>query len=101
MILDLHQQGLTVSAISRQTGIDRKTVRKYIEHGLEAPAYGPRQPRATVIDPYAAYLRDRVKAFPGLTGQRLFREIRERGYHGGYTTVTDFLRDIRPPAVQG
>ncbi|WP_313534097.1 MULTISPECIES: IS21 family transposase [Brucella] len=101
MILDLHQQGLTVSAISRQTGIDRKTVRKYIERGLEAPAYGPRQPRARVIDPYAAYLRDRVKAFPGLTGQRLFREIRERGYHGGYITVTDFLRDIRPPAVQG
>ena len=24
MILDLHQQGLTVSAISRETGIDRK-----------------------------------------------------------------------------
>ncbi len=36
MILDLHQQGLTVSAISRETGIDRKTVRKYIERGLEA-----------------------------------------------------------------
>jgi transposase len=33
MILDLHQQGLTVSAISRETGIDRKTVRKYIERG--------------------------------------------------------------------
>jgi transposase len=28
MILDLHQQGLTVSAISRETGIDRKAVRK-------------------------------------------------------------------------
>ncbi len=54
MILDLHQQGLTVSAISRQTGIDRKTVRKYIERGLEAPAYGPRKPRTTVIDPFAA-----------------------------------------------
>ncbi|MBB2842934.1 UNVERIFIED_ORG: transposase [Rhizobium etli] len=37
MILDLHQQGLTVSAISRETGIDRKTVRKYIERGLEVP----------------------------------------------------------------
>ena len=46
MILELHQQGLSVSAIARQTGIDRKTVRKYIERGLEAPAYGPRSPRA-------------------------------------------------------
>ncbi|MES0033563.1 helix-turn-helix domain-containing protein, partial [Mesorhizobium sp. M0040] len=30
MILDLHRQGLSVSAIARESGIDRKTVRKYI-----------------------------------------------------------------------
>lgn len=47
MILDLHQQGLTVSAISGETDIDGKTVRKYIESGLEAPAFGPSKPRAT------------------------------------------------------
>jgi hypothetical protein len=28
MILDLHRQGLTVSAIARQLELDRKTVRK-------------------------------------------------------------------------
>lgn len=63
MILVLHRQGLSVSAIARQTGIDRKTVRKYIERGLEAPSYGPRKPRAAVIDPFAGYLRDRVKTY--------------------------------------
>ena len=45
MILDLHRQGLSVSAIALQLGIDRKTVRKYLARGLEAPVYGPRQPR--------------------------------------------------------
>ncbi|AWI62140.1 hypothetical protein AB395_00004616 (plasmid) [Sinorhizobium fredii CCBAU 45436] len=88
MILDLHRQGLSVSAIARQTGADRKTVRKYIARGLEAPAYGPRRPRATVIDPFAAYLRERVAAYPGLTARRLLRELKERGYSGGYTAVT-------------
>ncbi len=34
MILDLHRQGLTVSAISWRVGIDRKTVRKYIERRI-------------------------------------------------------------------
>ncbi|MQT13082.1 IS21 family transposase [Segnochrobactrum spirostomi] len=97
MILDLHRQGLSVSAIARQTGTDRK----YIERGLEAPAYGPRKPRQTVLDPFTAYLRERVAAYPGLTGQRLFREIKERGYDGGYTAVTDFLRDVRPPVSPG
>jgi len=101
MILDLHRQGLSVSAIARQAGIDRKTVRKYIERGLEAPVYGPRKPRATVVDPFAAYLRERVQAYPGLTARRLFREIKDLGYSGGYTALTDFLRDVRPPSEQG
>ena len=100
MILDLHRQGLSVSAIARQLERDRKTVRKYIERGLAAPAYGPRQPRPTVVTPFAPYLRERIAAFPELTGSRLLREIKELGYAGGYTAVKQFLRTIRPRALQ-
>jgi transposase len=100
MILDLHRQGLSVSAIARQLEHDRKTVRKYIERGLAAPAYGPREPRPTVVTPFAPYLRERIANFPELTGSRLLREIRELGYAGGYTAVKDFLRTIRPRAQQ-
>lgn len=96
MILDLHRQGLGVSAIARRVGIDRKTVRKYIARGLEPPTYGPRKPRPRQLEPFEAYLRQRVVAYPGLTGSRLLREIREQGYQGGYTAVTDFLREVRP-----
>jgi transposase len=96
MILDLHRQGLTVSAIARELGIDRKTVRKCITRGLEPPAYGPRKPRQRVIEPFVPYLRERVMAYPGLTGRRLWRELRERGYRAGYTAVTDQLRQLRP-----
>ena len=42
MILDLHRQGLSVSAIARQLGIDRKTVRTHIAKGLKPPTYTPR-----------------------------------------------------------
>jgi transposase len=100
MILDLHRQGLSVSAIARQLERDRKTVRKYIERGLEAPAYGPRQPRRTVVTPFARYLRERIAAFPELTGSRLLREIKELCYCGGCTAVKDFLRTIRLRALQ-
>ena len=96
VILDLHRQGLSISEIARQSGLDRKTVRRYLERGLEPPTYGPRKPRPRLLDPFAGYLRERVKAYPGLTGARLLRELRERGYRGGYTAVTDFLRDVRP-----
>ena len=100
MILDLHRQGLSVSAIARQLACDRKTVRKYIERGLEPPAYGPRRPRSTVVTPFEPYLRERIAAFPELTGSRLLREIKELGYAGAYTAVKDFLRTVRPKAVQ-
>ena len=65
MILDLHRQGLSITAIARRTGRDPKTVRKYIARGLEPPAYGPRQVgRPSKLAPYLDYLRERIAAFP-------------------------------------
>src|ERR1700733_4773269 len=101
MILDLHRQGLSVSAIARQLRIDRKTVRAYIAKGLEPPVYKARTPRPRLIDPFEPYLRQRVAAFPALTGRRLGRELKERGYQGGYTAITDILRELRPPLRSG
>jgi transposase len=98
MILDLHRQGVTVSAIARRVGFDRKTVRRYIARGLEPPVYGPRKPRTTQLQQFERYLRERLAAFPQLTGRRLHRELRDLGYTGGYTILTEFLRDVRPAA---
>jgi transposase len=99
MILDLHRQGVTVSAIARRVGLDRKTVRRYIVRGLEPPVYGPRKPRTTQLQRFERYLRERITVFPQLTGRRLHRELRDLGYTGGYTILTEFLRDIRPAAA--
>jgi transposase len=97
MILDLHRQGLSITAIARRTGRDPKTVRKYIERGLEPPAYGPRQVgRPSKLAPYLDYLRERVVTFPDLSAVRLTRELRERGYKGAYTAVKRFVAAIRP-----
>ena len=96
MILDLHRQGAGITAIARRTGLDRKTVRKVIATGLEPPAYGPRQAKATQLEPFERYLRERLVIVPELTGRRLHRELAAMGYQGGYTAVTDLLREIRP-----
>ena len=97
MILDLHRQGLSVAAIARRTGRDPKTVRKYIERGLEPPVYGPRQVgRPNKIAPYLDYLRERVATFPELSAVRLTCELRERGYGGAYTAVKRVVAAIRP-----
>jgi transposase len=101
VILDLHRQGLSLSAIARQTGLDRKTVRRYVERGLEPPAYQPRPLRANKVAPFETYLRERVATYPDLTASRLHRELRDRGYAGGYTAVKVFLRSIRPAMLGG
>ena len=72
---DLKRQGLSISAIARRTGLDRKTIRKYLEQGLEVPSYSPRAPRVRLIEPYEAYLCGRITACPGLYARRLLREI--------------------------
>ena len=85
MILDLHRQGLTVSAIARALGVDRKTVRRCIARGLETPVYG-RSPQATqTVDRSICALS--ARACTGLT---------MAGTSRAWTAVTDVLRDIRP-----
>jgi transposase len=88
---------MSIAAIARRTGRDPKTVRKYIERGVEAPAYGPRSVgRPSKLAPFLAFLRERVRAFPELSAVRLTREIRELGYAGAYTAVKRYLAAIRP-----
>ena len=97
MILELHRQGVSITAIARRTGRDPKTIRKYIERGVEAPAYGPRcVGRPSILAPYLDFLRERLIAFPELSAARLTREIRELGYAGAYTAVKRYLAAIRP-----
>ena len=76
MILELHG-GLKVSAIARQLGVDRKTVRRYIAAAWSRRPMvrGPGQ-RST--DRFLPYVRERLAALPSLTAVRLWRELRER-----------------------
>ena len=101
MIHRLKAEGLSIRAIARRTGLDRKTVRRYLREGLTAPVYAPRAPRGSKLDAYRRYVRERIETYPELSAQRLFREIGELGYEGCYTSVKDYVREVRPPAHTG
>ena len=70
-------QSLSVSAIARKIGYDRKSVRKYLDYGLEAPVYGPLRLRARMIEPYEHYLQERAQTF--LRSQRRAPAARDPG----------------------
>jgi transposase len=96
-IHDLKRQGLSIQAISKEMSLDRKTVRKYMNGPPRPPVYGPRQRGVSQLDPHKEYLQDRMKA--GVWNAIvLLRELRGRGYEGGYTILTDWLRPQRQEA---
>jgi transposase len=95
-INELKRSGLTISQISSLTGNSRPTIRKYLAQA-STPRYGPRQPRPTILDAYKPFLQERLAA--GVwNAVVLHRELKERGYEGGYTVVKDFLRPQRREA---
>ena len=94
---ELKRQGLSIRAISRVTGYCRKTIARYLRGPKEIPEYGPRAHVAGKLDPFKGYLKERLTA--GVwNGQVLLRELRERGYRGSYTLLTDWLRPQRRSA---
>ena len=101
MIRDLSSQNLSISEISRQTGFDRKTVRKYLQLKT-LPEPQKRPGRKSKLDPFKSYILEKLKEGP-YTAARLYREIKEMGFDGGKTIVKDFVKEVRPqqgvPAV--
>ena len=96
-ITELKRQGLTIQAISALTGFDRKTIRKYLLKPDGVPAYRPRPKPPGKLDAFKPYLQERLQA--GVWNARvLLRELRERGFDGSYTLLTDWLRPQRQSA---
>lgn len=96
MIHLLKEEGHSISEIARRLSMDRKTVRTHLARGLEPPQYQPRPPVKSLLHSYKAYLGEKVESCPGISATRLLRDIRDLGYQGSYTLLTDYLRTIRP-----
>jgi len=102
----LHQQGLTVMAITRELGVARGTVRRFIRaQTVDDVLAVARDGRPSILDPFKPYLHDRWQGGTPSAAQ-LFTEIRAMGYSGCYTTVRAYLQPFRsaatgPPPVLG
>jgi len=96
-IQELKREGLSICAIAAMTGFDRKTIRRYLANPEAATRYGPRPRRAGKLEPFKAYVEQRLGA--GVWNAAvLLRELRERGYRGGYTALKDYLQPKREAA---
>jgi transposase len=91
----LHARGWSVSAISRHTGRDRKTIRRY----LAGAGAGQRRERApSCLEPFRAYIEARFVDDPHMDATVLHRELVAVGFDRSYPTLVRELRrlDLRP-----
>ena len=79
-IRNLFREGLSKSAVSRQTGFDRKTVRKYLtmtevelERTLEQLKH-----RTHKLSPYEEFIRQRIGLFPACTSAQVEDWLKEQ-----------------------
>ena len=96
----LKKHGAGIRALTRSTGRSRNTVRRYVRGGDAAAKRKPGPKRSEKLDPYKKYIIARmVAASPDvIPGTVLLREIRARGYDGGYSRLKLFLRGLVPAA---
>jgi transposase len=93
-VMALHRQGEGVSAIVRETHLNRKTVRRYIEsNGF--PEMAQRRKLRSVLDPYLPYLEQRWAAGEHNRTQ-LYREIHQQGYQGSRSRLALWVAQKRP-----
>ncbi len=98
----------TKREIARATGLSRNTVAKWLDEARPVePKYRREAAKATKLSAYEAELKQALKADAKRpkkerrTAKALFEQIKAKGYEGGYTRVTDFIRKWREGQGQG
>jgi transposase len=91
----LAARGWNQSAISRHTGRDRKTVRKFLSAGEEPLV---REPAASCLEPWRGYIATRFVDDPHLPAVTLLDELTAAGFDRSYPTLVRELRrtELRP-----
>lgn len=91
----LHRQGHTYAEIARMVGRDWRTVKRYLEEGVQ-PVYRRRKQAPSMLDPFKAVVDGWLRKEPNLRATRIHQDlVRDYGFTGGYQIVQRHLRDLR------
>jgi transposase len=97
-----YRDKLSLHEIAKRTGLSRNTIRKWIRDAKEvAPPKYRRREEAGKLSAFHEKLEQALRADAHRakqnrrTAKHLFEQIKTDGYTGGYSRVTDFIRDWR------
>jgi transposase len=82
-----------VGTVATQLGVHADVVRRVL--GLLDPRPSPPQ-RPRLVDPYADFIAQTLKKYPGLKSTRLFDMVKPRGFTGAIRTLREHVATVRP-----
>ena len=84
-----------IGTIARELNVHPDAVR----NAIESNRFNVNQPmRASITDPYMAFVRQILDQHPRLRATRIHQMIRERGYTGSVIQLRRAVAQLRPPA---
>jgi transposase len=99
----LSEQGLSGRRIAQQLRVSRHTVHDALQQVAKARAEGvaalepaPRRRCRRSLEAFDPVIQQLLERYPDLTAQRLWEELRQRGFSGSYPTVWRRLQELRP-----
>jgi transposase len=80
--------------IAAELGVHPDVVDRALDRGADRAIL--MAPRPRLVDPYAPFIDETLKAHPRLRATRLFDMIRMRGYEGGIAILRRHVAEVRP-----
>jgi transposase len=91
--------GASLRRIARELRVSYHSVRRAL-HQIEQARGGcpmPQPaPRGSQLDAFEPAILDLLARYPDITAQRVLEELRPHGYTGGYTVLSERVRQLRP-----
>jgi transposase len=92
-----HAEHWPIGTIARQLRVHHATVRRALrDAGVEV---APKVVRATMIDPYRAFIVETLTKYPSLRASRLYAMVKARGYPGAPDHFRALVATLRPGPV--
>jgi transposase len=89
-----HSEGWPIGTIARQLRVHHSTVRRVLAQAGVELAQGT--VRASMVEPYRAFIAETLAAYPSLRASRLYAMVRSRGYPGGADHFRALVARLRP-----
>lgn len=101
------QGGQSMRGIARDLGLSRWRVERTISAHREARDTADGSPpnaelpapvtqRSSKLDTFQSQIEELLARYPHMTAMRVFEELKQRGYDGGYTILRERVKRLRP-----